>query len=356
MRVVHVVSGDLWAGSAVATFHLLCGLARAGAVEARAVVLNPGELAERLAARGLLAAVEPEAGRGFAALARAVRARVAGADLVHAHGYKEGVLAALSRRPWIATQHGRPEPWRGAARARMAGYAALERALQRVSARRVVAVSGEIERWLAGRLGAARVSLAWNGIEDPVAAGQVPPAWGARPRRVGVLARLAPVKGVDLALRAVARCADVELEIVGDGPERPRLAALAAAGGAGGRIRFAGFDPQPGARLARWRALLVPSLHEGNPIAVLEALAWGTPVVAGPLPGVAEILGGRGGVCLADRDEARWAEAIARIVGDEAGGAALAAAGRARFLEAFTADAAAAPMLAIYRDVLGGRR
>lgn len=353
MKVLHVISGDLWAGSAVATFHLLCGLAEGGVAEARAVVLNPGELATRLAARGLLTAVEPEATRGFPALARAVRAHAAGADLVHAHGYKEDALAALSGRRWVATQHGRPEPWRGAARLRMAGYGALERVLQRLSARRVVAVSGEVEEWLVRRVGRGRVVRAWNGIVDPApAAGALP--WRERPRRVGVLARLAPVKGVDLAIRAAARCPELELEIVGDGPEAERLRALAAASGAASRIAFAGFDPCPGPRLGRWRALLVPSLHEGNPIAVLEALAWGTPVLAGPLPGVAEILAGRGGHCLPDRDEAHWAAALARAVDDDGGGAAAAVAGRARFLEAFTAGAAAQRMGAIYHAALGG--
>src|SRR5690606_5551582 len=112
------------------------------------------------------------------------------------------------------------------------------------------------------------------------------------------------------------------------------------------------FERDPGPRIAHWRALLVPSLHEGNPMAVLEALAWGTPVLAGPLPGVAEILGGRGGWLLPDRDPAHWARTLARRIDDAAAGAAASAAARARFLEAFTAEAAAARMVRIYRAAL----
>lgn len=350
MRVVHLLSGDLWAGAEAATFELLVGLAGQDGIEARALVQNPGPLAERLAARGLLAGVEPEAGRSFAALVRALRARVAGADLVHAHGYKQDVLAACAGRPWLSTQHGRPEPLRGAARLRMAGYRALDRACQRWSARRVVAVSAEVERWLVPRLGREHVVRAGNGIVDPAPQGQVP-AWGDRPRRVGALARLFPVKNLALAVQAVARVPGLELEIVGDGPEKPALEALARASGAGERIAFPGFDPEPGARLARWRALLVPSLHEGHPIAVLEALAWATPVVAGPLAGVAEILDGRGGWCLPDRTPETWAAALAGLV-DDAGSAAVGAAGRARFLEAHTAQAAARRIRAVYDAAL----
>jgi glycosyltransferase involved in cell wall biosynthesis len=354
LRVLHLLSGDLWAGAEVATYHLLMALAAEGGVEAQAVVLNPGELSDRLAARGLLAAVEPESGRGFAALAGAVRARLASADLVHAHGYKQDVLAALAGRPWLSTQHGRPEPQRGRALLRAVATGAVDRTLQRLRARRVVAVSSEIERWLHPRVGRSKVVRVSNGIVDPVPEGRVP-AWSERPRRIGVLARLFPVKCVDRTIEAVARCRDIELEIVGDGPEAPRLRALACASGAGERVHFTGFDPEPGPRLARWRALLVPSLHEGNPICVLEALAWGTPVVAGPLPGVAEILDGRGGWCLPDRRTTTWQEAILRVAADSGPGPAASTAGRARFVEAFTATLAARRMRQLYEETLAQR-
>ncbi|RIL06634.1 MAG: hypothetical protein DCC71_06140 [Proteobacteria bacterium] len=351
MRVVHVVSGDLWAGAAVATFHLLLGLREAGA-DARAIVLARGELADRLEHAGLLAAVESERAQRFPSLARAVRGHAEKADLVHAHGYKEDVLAALSGRPWIATQHGRPEPHRGFAHARFAAYDALDRCAQR-RARRVVAVSREIEAWLAARVGEQRVVHAWNGIADP-AAGRAPAPWQERPRRIGVVARLHPVKGVDLAIRAIAWMPDVELDVVGDGPARARLESLARRV-APGRVRFVGFDPDPGAHLGGWRLLLVPSLHEGNPIAVLEAMAFGTPVVAGPLPGVDETLGGCGGLLLPDRDPDGWAAAIDAALADVEWGARASLAARARFEACFTARAAAQRMLGIYGDALAVR-
>ena len=50
--------------------------------------------------------VVSEAGRRFSALVAAVRRQLADADLVHAHRYKENLLAALSGRPWVAIQHG----------------------------------------------------------------------------------------------------------------------------------------------------------------------------------------------------------------------------------------------------------
>lgn len=349
--MTHLASGDLWAGAEVATWHLLCALAERPDVEVSAVVLNEGELLTRLRAAGVSAHLEPEAGRGARALAAAVRARCAGSQLVHAHRYKENLLAALSGRPWLSTQHGRPEPFRGAAAWRMRAYRVLDGLAKRLSARRVIAVSSEVEAWAVLRFGRRRTVRLGNGIADP--AHEVPLVpFAERPMRVGALARLVPVKGLELAIDAVARCPGLELEIVGEGPERQALLRRAAAGGAAGRVVFTGFDPSPLSRLARWRALLVTSHHEGQPISVLEALALGVPVLAGPLPGVAEILGAQGGWTLADREPGPWAARLARLAADRGEGARVAASGRARFLATFTAAGAAERMVKLYRQIL----
>lgn len=351
IRVTHVVSGDLWAGAEVATFHLIRALAARDDVAVEAVVLNRGELASRLSKCGVAVRVEPEAERSLRALVRAVRGHVASADLVHAHRYKEDLLAVLAGRPWVATQHGRPEPFAGRAAVRMHLYEALDIAARRVSARAVIAVSSEVEAWLRPRVGARRVRLAWNGIADPTHEVGLAP-WAERPPCVGVLARLTPVKAVDLAIDAVAACPGVGLEIVGDGRERAALEQRAARSGAAQRIRFVGFDPAPLARLARWRALLVTSLHEGNPIAVLEALGLGTPIVHPGLGGVREISGPPAAVDAGGREAGCLASAIQGLTRDDALGAIASAAARARFLEAFTAEAAAARVVAVYRASL----
>ena len=111
--------------------------------------------------------------------------------------------------------------------------------------------------------------------------------------RVGSLGRLHPVKGYDVLIAAFARLSaqgfrsPVPLEVVigGDGMERARLEAMAAA--AGDNIRFAGFVHQPHAFLATLHAYLQPSLSEGFCIAAHEALTAGLPVIAsavGELP------------------------------------------------------------------------
>ena len=107
-----------------------------------------------------------------------------------------------------------------------------------------------------------------------------------RPRRSGsatilTLARMMPQKRLDLLLTAFARVrpADCKLIIVGDGPERPRLEALARSLGIADRVNMPGFvdDALPWLRTADLFAL--SSDYEGLPAVVLEALACNVPVV-----------------------------------------------------------------------------
>jgi len=366
LTVTHLISGDLWAGAETATYHLIRALAARDDMAVRAVVLNEGELARRLTSAGVETAIVPEGGRSFRSLHRAVAKELEGSDVVHAHRYKESALAAAAGVPWVATQHGRPESFGGLAGLRMGAYIGLDLALKRFSARRIIAVSREVEEWLGPRVGRNKVARIANGIIDP--APQIAPLpFEDRPARVGVLARLVPVKGVELAIDAIARCPGLDLEIVGDGPEREALERRIEQhpSDVAARIEFSGFDPEPLARVARWRALLVTSHHEGNPISVLEALALGTPVVSGNLRGVADILGNpgngfpagsRGGWNLPDRNPQSWAAVLERIAKAEPEARDASQAARERFLSAFTAEVPAEKLRAVYAAAFASPR
>lgn len=110
------------------------------------------------------------------------------------------------------------------------------------------------------------------------------------------LARLVPQKGLALAVRALAHVAPaLTLVIAGDGPERQQLEQLARP--LGERVRFVGQLDAPArdAFLAHAELLLMPSRRlddgraEGTPLAALEALAAGIPVLASPVGGLAEL-------------------------------------------------------------------
>jgi glycosyltransferase involved in cell wall biosynthesis len=134
--------------------------------------------------------------------------------------------------------------------------------------------------------------------------------------------RLKRYKGVDTAIRAVARlrgagAGDAELWIAGDGSDRARLEAVAAAEGAG--VTFLGYVSEE-RKLALYRqawAVVFPSPKEGWGITNVEAAACGTPAVASDSPGLKEsVRHGRTGLLVPHGDPAALAAALGELAGD----------------------------------------
>jgi glycosyltransferase involved in cell wall biosynthesis len=132
----------------------------------------------------------------------------------------------------------------------------------------------------------------------------------------------------------------VEVELVGDGPQRAALSALAARLGIADRVEARGWLPfdQVQAAMARAAMLVHPSIGLGDavPTVIKEALALGTPVVASKVAGIPELLdGGACGVLVPPRDAERLADAMAGLLADEGRRRDLAGRGRAFAEETF---------------------
>lgn len=173
-------------------------------------------------------------------------------------------------------------------------------------------------------------------------------ALAARPYLLSV-GRLAPIKGFDILIRAAAQ-AQARLVILGDGPERAKLEALARDLGAD--VRLPGFrDPAPW--LAQARGFAFASRGEGVPRAIMEAIAAGLPIVATRCPGgTVELLhDGRFGRLVAMDDVA----ALAQGMRDMAAATLLAAPApdRNAHLALYGAEAVGAAYVAMVRDVIG---
>ncbi len=123
-------------------------------------------------------------------------------------------------------------------------------------------------------------------------------------------------KGFDLAIEALALCRrrDIEWTIIGDGPLRPEMEALARSRGVEGQIVFGGFQLNPYPYYRSAHAMVVSSRYEGFPNAVLEALACGLPVISTPAPGVVELVSNVPGCVLANEISAEGlADEISRF-------------------------------------------
>ncbi|MEO6092222.1 MAG: glycosyltransferase [Novosphingobium sp.] len=160
-------------------------------------------------------------------------------------------------------------------------------------------------------------------IPDPALSRDLIERLHAAPRRSGAedggrrfiaVGRLAPQKNIGLMLRAFRRgCHQFDqLTIVGDGPERARLEALARRLGIKDKVTFLGYLPEPSAILPQYDILLLSSDYEGVPAVVLEALAARLTIIATDCSrSLAALLGhGMLGKLVPVGDEAALAEAI----------------------------------------------
>jgi glycosyltransferase involved in cell wall biosynthesis len=124
-------------------------------------------------------------------------------------------------------------------------------------------------------------------------------------------------KAFDVLVHAISKTNDLRLLLVGEGPLRNSLQSLASAV-APGRVEFRPNMPQADLRFAysACDVLGLPSLREGWPNVVLEAIACGTPVVASRVGGVPEILADEAPAMLLEtREPGAWAGALALCIG-----------------------------------------
>ncbi|MBS0169847.1 MAG: glycosyltransferase [Nitrospira sp.] len=300
--------GDLWAGAEVQLLSLMRYLVRVPGFEWSVVLFNEGRLAEELRKLPVSLTIIPE--QTFSTTGIAYRLaktlRKFRPDVVHTHKYKDSFIGTLVAKAMgiphvVRIVHGLPEPFKGLRNAKMAGYTAADRFITDWLVDRVVAVSSDIEKVLVGRYGSNRVQCIHNGID--LEAVRVTTSREVLRRTwqiaedaviIGTAGRLVPVKGHATLLEATkilrASKLNVILLLVGDGPLRSDLEANAKRLGLENAAIFTGHQDHAYDCLNLMDIFVLPSLHEGIPMVLLEALALNRPVVATNVGGIPEVI------------------------------------------------------------------
>lgn len=297
------------------------------------------------------------------AVARWLRDR--DADLVHAHLPLAGVAARLAGRragvPVIYTEHNLQERYHPLTRRANLATWRWQSA--------VVAVSAEVADSIERRAPAGvPVRVVRNGIEpapvDESGAGAVRATLGIPPEApvVGTVAVFRRQKRLDhwieVAHRIAEREAAAHFLLVGDGPLRAEIEALAGRRELAGRIRFAGLQEDVRPYLAAIDVYLMTSEFEGLPLALLEAMSAARPVVVTAVGGILEVVSdGETGTVLPFGDVAGLAAAAAALIADPERRSRIGESARRRVIASFGVERMAAELESLYRETLrqGGR-
>ncbi len=207
-----------------------------------------------------------------------------------------------------------------------------------------------------------RLALIPSGIADeeppPIDPAQVRAelGWPGDAPLILFAGRLAPQKGVADLIAALDLLQhvrpDVRVLIVGDGPLRETLEETAHAFHLDGMVRFLGHRDDVPRLLAAADLLVLPSLYEGLPNVVLEAMRFAKPVVATAAPGTTEVVAdGQTGLLVPMRDPPALAEALRTVIQDRDLARRLGGGGRARVEAEFRADVMIARFAELYETL-----
>ncbi len=288
MKVLHVITG-LAAGGAEQQLRLLLRYQHIPAEVA--TLTNPGCVARAIRADGTPVHDIGMCGNtDVAALPRLVRLIRAGRfDIVHTHLYRACVYGRVaarlaSARHVVATEHSLGDQHIEGRRI-SPGIRRLYLATERLGQATIAVSAAVARRMVAWGVPRSRIELIPNGIEagryrfDPMRRAQLRAELGIPPARfvVGSVGRLVPGKRIDLMLHAVHGQRGVSALVVGEGPQRPALTALA------GKLNvdavFTGEALDVPGLLSTMDLLVAPSPEEAFGLSVIEALAAGLPVL-----------------------------------------------------------------------------
>jgi glycosyltransferase involved in cell wall biosynthesis len=329
ISIVHIASGDLWAGAEVQLFTLAKTLHSFENVAVRVILLNHGELENRLQEVGIEVAVLNETQlNGFHIFWRLRKLLKSWSpDVVHTHRIKENILGGLAAKfsgniPSIRTVHGAPENKPSWLKLHKRIYFILDRLVGRYVQRKIIAVSDDLAEKLQKIFPAEKIHVIENGIDMDSIKKQADSQGSLnRPKdhtyKIGLVGRLVPVKRVDLFIKTARYFRDHYQEanghfyIYGDGPLRNELIELSNELDVSNIVHFKGHYPNIHQEMVNLDLLVMPSDHEGLPMTLLEAMALGVPVIAHAVGGIPKLLcGGICGTLIQENNPEPYAEAI----------------------------------------------
>lgn len=292
-------------------------------------------------------------------------------DIIHSHGYKGNILLGFVPRsirkiPIICTVHG----WTSTDRWSMIRLYERADSLSHKYLDAVVLVhKAMLNHPFFARKRISKVFVVNNGIpshvpEDfertsciPVPIHEKILEFCSRSKTIGAIGRLSPEKGFDILLEAfhtmIAKGYDLNLLIVGDGPERRKLEEIIARRNMNDRVFLPGYVAQASCYLKHFSVFVISSLTEGLPITLLEAMRAGVPVVSTRVGGIEEVIGGgSAGILVDPRNSDKLAEGMCALICDDELADNLSRKAENRFINNYSSKIMAENYIHVYNDIV----
>lgn len=310
IKVVHVASGDLWAGAEAQLLTLVKALKENIKIDVHVILMNHGVLSRRLTLEGIPVTVFDESKLNAFTILKLLIKRLSRIepDVIHTHRQKENILGSIAamcinKCKSVRTVHGAPEHKPSISKPHKYLLSHLDVWAGQHLQYKIIAVSEELKTKLKKTFPELKLCTIENGIDCDELKPFIKPTIMRELEiiKVGIVGRLVPIKRVDIFIRMVKQLRDeyphivAQFFIYGDGPLCSKLNELASELDVKDIVYFKGHCMNIHSNIASLDVLLITSDHEGVPMTLLEAMALGTAVVAHSVGGITNVC--QGGKC-----------------------------------------------------------
>lgn len=332
LRVMHIISGDLWAGAEVQAFTLLQQLQPK--VQLHVVILNDGELSKRLLTLNIPVTIVPESELSswrilneFKRLIREFQP-----DILHTHRQKENIFGSIAnywanlfrgkRAKSLRTTHGAPE---FSPKGKQKIQVWLDNFVGNYLQHAIIAVSEELALKLSTVFSAKKIHTIRNGVNQAYLLEQAKDAdfRSQYPQHIhiGIIGRVEPVKRIDIFLDAATLLIHqmpsphkLKFHVIGDGSLKATMQAKAQQLGLSEHIQFHGHRQDMASCIKSLDIIVMCSDHEGTPMTALEAMALGTPLIAHDTGGLKDILQDYPQLLVTNHSPAGYAAQVSQVI------------------------------------------
>jgi len=330
INIVHIISGDLWAGAEVQAYSIIKRFSQLPPINIQVILFNEGILSTKLCDDGIRMYICPESQRSILSMIYDCWniMKASRIDIVHTHGYKENLIGGIAAKlcdvkSVVRTHHGigmLHAGWR---------YNVVERINAVLLTRAMISVSHDLKKELVHfGFRPENIYVIHNGTEqvkpltpDKILCFKKEEGFDRNDIIIGTVGRLVSIKGhrdlINGAKIIIERNKTVKFVIVGEGPLSSELKSYVKELGIEANIRFMGFRKDVFRLLNIFDIFVLTSIHEGIPMALLETMSLGKPVVVTRVGGMPEIIEDNiNGMLINPGDSQSFAQVVSALIED----------------------------------------